>query len=94
METQISLPSCFDMCIQTVDAFSNLIDPPSENNHNVIVQTSPISMTSTEMQTINEYPLDQTSNQYNNYFLPYRESLRTSCLFNDFLLDDLSTKKT
>jgi hypothetical protein len=81
------------MCIQTVDVFSNLIDPPSENNHNVIVQTLPISMTSTEMQTINEYPLDQTLNQYNNYLLPYRESLRTSGLFNDFLLDDLSIKK-
>ncbi|CAF0888096.1 unnamed protein product [Adineta steineri] len=94
-ETQISSPLRSDICIQTVGDVSNLLDYSSElsdNNHNAIVQTLPISMTSTQMQTMNEYPLEQITNQYNNYLLPPdQESVGTSCFFDDFLLDDFST---
>jgi hypothetical protein len=94
METQISsLPSRSDMSIQTVGNVSNLLDYSSvlpENNHSVIVQTLPISMTSTQMQTITEYPIEQTNNEYNNYLLPYQESVGTSCFLDEFLLDDLT----
>ncbi|CAF2604331.1 unnamed protein product [Rotaria sp. Silwood2] len=93
METQILTPTRSDMCIQTVGNVSNLLDYPSElseNNNSVIVQTLPISMTSTQMQTITEYPIEQTTNEYNNYLLPYQESVGTSCFLDEFLLDDLS----
>ena len=97
METQISSPRRTDMSIQTVGHISNLLDYPSvssENNNSVIVQTLPISMTSTQMQTITDYPLKQTTttttNQYSNYLLPYQESVGTSCFIDEFLLDDLS----
>jgi len=79
-----------DMSIQTVGHISNILDYPSENNNSVVVQTLPISMTSTQMQTITEYPLEQTTNQYNNDLLPYQESVGTSCFLDEFLLDDLS----
>ncbi|CAF0884006.1 unnamed protein product [Rotaria sp. Silwood1] len=93
METQIFTPTRSDMCIQTVGNVSNLLDYPSElsdNNNSVIVQTLPISMTSTQMQTITEYPLEQPTNEYNNDLLPYQESVGTSCFLDEFLLDDFS----
>jgi hypothetical protein len=94
METQISSPKRSDMCIQTVGHISNILDYSSlstENNNSVVVQTLPISMRSTQMQTITEYPLYQaTTNEYNNYLLPYQESVGTSCFFDEFLLNDLS----
>ena len=52
METQISSPTLSDMCMQTVGNISNILDYPSEQNNSVVVQTLPISMTSTQMQTI------------------------------------------
>lgn len=92
METQMFTPNRSDMSIQTVGNVSNILDYPSQssdNNNSVIVQTLPISMTSTQMQTITEYPIEQATNQYNNY-LPYQESVGTSCFLDEFLLDDLS----
>ncbi|CAF3739042.1 unnamed protein product [Rotaria sordida] len=92
-ETQIFTPTRSDISIQTVGNISNLLDYPSEssdNNNSVIIQTLPISMTSTQMQTITEYPLEQTTNEYNNYLLPYQESVGTSCFLDEFLLDDLT----
>jgi hypothetical protein len=44
-------------------------------------------MTSTQMQTITEFP---SANSYPNYLLPYQESVGTSCVFDEFLLDNLS----
>lgn len=84
-----------DMSIQTVGHVSNLLDYPSqssENNNSVIVQTLPIAMTSTQMQTITEHPLAPATEPYstNNYLLPYQESVGTSCFLDEFLLDDLS----
>jgi hypothetical protein len=90
METQKSSTTRSDMCIQTVGNISNILDYPSENNNSVVVQTLPISMTSTQMQTITEHSLEQATNQYDNYLLPYQESVGTSCFLDDFLLDDLS----
>ncbi|UJR21063.1 hypothetical protein I4U23_024163 [Adineta vaga] len=90
METQISSPTRSDMSIQTVGHISNILNYSSENNHSVVVQTLPISMTSTQMQTITEHPIEQTTNQYDNYLLPYQESVGTSCFLDEFLLDDLS----
>ncbi|CAF0825116.1 unnamed protein product [Adineta ricciae] len=90
METQISSSTHSDMSIQTVGHISNLLDYPSENNHSVVVQTLPISMTSTQMQTISEHPIGQPTNQYEGYLLPYQESVGTSCFLDEFLLDDLS----
>jgi len=90
---QISSTTHSDISIQTVGHISNILNYPSdssENNNSVVVQTLPISMTSTQMQTITEYPLEQTTNQYNNYLLPYQESVGTSCFLDEFLLDDLS----
>lgn len=93
MQTQISS----DMSIQTVGDVSNLLDYPissSENNNNpsVIVQTLPISMTSTQMQTTMEYPfptgIDQDNT--NNYLLRDQESVGTSCFLDEFLLDNLA----
>ena len=95
-----SPPTHSDMSIQTVGTISNLLDYStfaSETNHSVVVQTLPISMTSTQMQTTTEYPFEQPINQYQNnnnnntnYLLPYQESVGTSCVFDEFLLDDLS----
>ncbi len=93
METQISSATRSDMSIQTVGHVSNILDyslESSENNNSVIVQTLPISMTSTQVQTITEYPFEQATNQYNNYLLPYQESVGTSCFLDEFLLDDFS----
>ncbi|CAF3234528.1 unnamed protein product [Rotaria socialis] len=93
IETHFFTPTRSDMSIQTVGNVSNLLDYPSEssdNNNSVIVQTLPISMTSTQMQTITEYPLEQATNQYENYVLPYQESVGTSCFLDEFLLDDFS----
>jgi hypothetical protein len=90
METQISSIQRSDISIQTVGHISNLLDYPSqssETNNSVIVQTLPISMTSTQMQTITEFP---SANSYPNYLLPYQESVGTSCVFDEFLLDNLS----
>jgi hypothetical protein len=91
--TPISSTTRSDMSIQTVGHISNILDynsDLSENNNSVVVQTLPISMKSTQMQTITEYPLEQTTNQYDNYLLPYQESVGTSCFLDEFLLDDLS----
>ncbi|CAF1007333.1 unnamed protein product [Adineta steineri] len=90
METQKSSPTRSDMCIQTVGNISNILNYSSETNNSVVVQTLPISMTSTQMQTITEHPLEQPTNQYDNYLLPYQESVGTSCFLDEFLLDDLS----
>jgi hypothetical protein len=90
IETQKSSTTRSDMCIQTVGNISNILDYPSENNNSVVVQTLPISMTSTQMQTITEHSLEQATNQYHNYLLPYQESVGTSCFLDEFLLDDLS----
>jgi hypothetical protein len=92
MQTQISSPSSSDRCIQTVGAVSNILHDSSEQNHSVIVQTLPISMTSTQMQTTSDYSSDPTEimSQYPNYLPPYQESVGTSCFLDEFLLDDLS----
>lgn len=93
IETPISSTTRSDMSIQTVGHISNILDYSSENN-SVNVQTLPISMTSTQMQTITEYPIEQSTTEYNNnnnyYLLPYQESVGTSCFLDEFLLDDLS----
>jgi hypothetical protein len=95
METQISSTQRSDISIQTVGHISNILDYPSQssenNNNSVIVQTLPISMTSTQMQTITEFP---PAESYTNYLLPYQESVGTSCVFDEFLLDDLSKNDT
>lgn len=86
-----------DMSIQTVGHISNLLDYPiqsSENatNPSVIVQTLPISMTSTQMQTITEYPFSSVIDQYstsNNYLIRDQESVGTSCFLDEFFLDEL-----
>jgi hypothetical protein len=99
-ETQISSTKRSDISIQTVGHISNILDYPSqssENNNSVIIQTLPISMTSTQMQTITEFPFEQPVNPYNtnhNYLLPYQESVGTSCFFDEFSLDDLSKNDT
>jgi len=90
IDTQKSSTTRSDMCIQTVGNISNILDYPSENNNSVVVQTLPISMTSTQMQTITEHSLEQATDQYGNYLLPYQESVGTSCFLDEFLLDDLS----
>ncbi|UJR28441.1 hypothetical protein I4U23_009681 [Adineta vaga] len=90
METQIASPLRSDMSIQTINIASDSLDflPKSpENHHNVITQTLPISMTSTEMQTINE--ISNQCNNLNNF--PEQESVGTSCFFDDFLLNDLTS---
>lgn len=100
MQTQISSTTRTDMSIQTVGDISNLLDysiQTSDNpNPSVIVQTLPISMTSTQMQTITEYSFPPMNDQYNtnnNYLIRDQESVGTSCFFDEFLLDDL-TKTT
>jgi len=98
METQISSPARNDMSIQTIGIVSNILDncpprpppPPSTSsnvNNSVIIQTLPISMTSTHMQTISE---QQPQQQQQHTYYPYQESVGTSCLLDDFLLDSLS----
>ena len=96
MQTQISSKTRTDMSIQTVGDVSNLLDYPIQslenNNHSVIVQTLPISMTSTQMQTTTEYSFPPETDQYNtnNYLLRDQESVGTSCFLDEFLLDDLA----
>ena len=94
METQMPIPSRADMSIQTVGMVSNILHQPleesTENNHSVIIQTLPISMTSTQVQTSTEYASEPTHSPYSNDLLPYQESVGTSCFLDEFLLEDLS----
>lgn len=92
MQTQISSSSSSDRSIQTVGAVSNILHDSSEQNHSVIVQTLPISMKSTQMQTTSDYLSDSTTimPQYPNYLPPYQESVGTSCFLDEFLLDDFT----
>jgi hypothetical protein len=92
METQISSSACLDMSMSSVGIVSNILHNSSESNHHVIVQTLPISMTSTQMQTTSDYPSSDTiAQQDGNYVPPYQESVGTSCFFDEFLLDTLTT---
>lgn len=88
METQISNPFCSDISIQTVGAVSNILHHPSEHNPSVIVQTLPISMTSTQMQTIAEYSPVANTDASSTYLPTFQESVGTSCFLDEFF-DDL-----
>lgn len=93
METQISNPFSSDISIQTVGVVSNILHNSSEQNHSVIVQTLPISMTSKQMQTIaDEFPSNTNLVTTSTYLpaAPFQESVGTSCFLDEFLLDDLS----
>ncbi|CAF0852777.1 unnamed protein product [Adineta ricciae] len=89
-ETQMSSPIRCDMCIQTMNPISNLPSHSSEPDSHVITQTIPIPTTSTEMQTMNDYSLEHTTNLSSTCPLfPEQESNGTSCLLDDFLLNGL-----
>ena len=78
------------MCIQTMNPISHLPSHSSKTNSHVITQTIPIPTTSTEMQTMNDYPLEQATNLTSTCPLfPEQESIGTSCLLDDFLFNGL-----
>ena len=92
MQTQISMSFQTQTSMDHVGAVSNILQNSCENNHNVIVQTLPISMTSTQMQTISDYLPETNIESYStpSPLLPYQESVGTSCFFDEFLFDDFS----
>lgn len=91
-DTQTERSSSFQNEIPTENlVVSNILQNSQENNNSVIVQTLPISMTSTQMQTIGDDFFENSSISFNlGPMAPFQESVGTSCVLDEFLFDEFA----